>query len=152
MIQPYSRHSTVLKGRKGKQPHGTAKTREVKLGAVFTQHRTDAEGHPVRDHDSTTYVGGYAPAAEFSLLLRAEARRRGVGCAAQVVFLSNGAAWAEDIAGSCFAGCVSILDFYQACERLQKLAEALQSVVPKAQASRCVTGRIKTSHPERGAL
>lgn len=126
----------VLKGRKGKQPDGTAKTREVKLGAVFTQHRTDDEGHPVRDYESTTYVGGYAPAAEFSLLLRAEARRRGVGCAAQVVFLSDGALWAEDIARNCFAGCVSILDFYHACERLQKLAEALGIADLKAQVSR----------------
>lgn len=126
----------ALHGRKGKQPDGTARTREVKLGAVFTQHRTDAEGHPVRDYQSTTYVGGYAPAAEFSLALRAEARRRGVGSAAQVVFLSDGAAWAEDIAPTCFAGCVSILDFYHACERLQKLAEAWGGADPKAQVSR----------------
>jgi hypothetical protein len=114
-----------LKGRRGKQPDGTAKTREVKLGAVFTQHRTDEKGHPVRDYASTTYVASYAPAAQFSLLLRAEARRRGVGSAAQVVFLSDGAAWAEDIAEQCFAGCVSILDFYHACERLHQLAAAL---------------------------
>lgn len=125
----------ALKGRQGKQPDGTAKTREVKLGAVFTQHRTDPEGHPVRDYESTTYVGSYEPAAEFSLLLRAEARRRGVGCAAQVVFLSDGAAWAEDIARTCFAGSVSILDFYHACERLQKLAETLGVADLKAQLS-----------------
>lgn len=30
----------ALAGRKGKQPDGTAKTREVKLGGVFTQHAT----------------------------------------------------------------------------------------------------------------
>ncbi len=78
----------ALRGRQGKQSDGTAKTREVKLGAVFTQPGTDAEGHSVRDYQSTTYVGGYAPAAEFALKLRDEARRRGVGGAAQVVFLS----------------------------------------------------------------
>lgn len=114
-----------LKDRRGKQPDGSAKTREVKLGAIFTQHRRDADGHPVRDYESTSYVASYASADEFSLLLRAEARRRGVGSAAQVIFLSDGAAWAEDIARQCFAGCVSILDFYHACERLHKLAEAL---------------------------
>jgi hypothetical protein len=114
-----------LAGRKGKQPDGTAKTREVKLGALFTQHRTDAQGHPVRDYESTSYVATYAKAAPFSLLLRAEARRRGVGCATQVVFLSDGAAWAEDLAEQCFAGCVSILDFYHACQRLHGLATAL---------------------------
>ena len=33
-----------LKGRRGQQPDGTAKTREVKLGAVFTQTKADEEG------------------------------------------------------------------------------------------------------------
>lgn len=121
-----------LAGRKGKQPDGTSKTREVKLGAVFTQHVVDAQGHPLRDHESTTYVGSYDRAGEFSLLLRAEARRRGVGSASQVVFLSDGAAWAEDIAPECFAGCVSILDFYHASERLHKLATALDPTQAKA--------------------
>jgi len=114
-----------LQGRKGKQPDGTAKTREVKLGAVFTQHRVDDEGHPVRDHESTTYVGSYRSADSFALLLRQEARRRSVGSAEQVVFLSDGAAWAEAIGESCFAGAVSILDYYHACERIHELAEAL---------------------------
>lgn len=126
----------ALVGRAGKQPDGTAKTREVKLGAVFTQHRTDAEGHPVRDHDSTTYVASYAPASEFSLRLRAEAQRRGAGCAAQIVFLSDGAAWAEETARQCFPGAASILDFYHACERLQKLAEALGGTQIQARVSR----------------
>jgi hypothetical protein len=120
-----------LRGRKGKQPDGTAKTREVKLGAVFTQHGVDAQGHPLRDHESTSYVASYAPAAEFSLLLREEARRRGVGGAGQVVFLSDGAAWAEDIAAACFAGSVSILDFYHASERLHHLAAALDPAKAK---------------------
>jgi hypothetical protein len=116
-----------LEGREGKQADGTAKTREVKLGAVFTQHRTDEEGHPVRDHESTTYVGSYESADEFAQLLRQEARRRSIGTAQQVVFLSDGAAWAEGIGEDCFAGAVSILDYYHACERIHELAEALGS-------------------------
>lgn len=120
-----------LEGRRGKQPDGSAKTREVKLGAVFTQHGTDSEGHPLRDHQSTTYIASYVPSDQFSLLLRAEARRRGVGQAAQVIFLSDGAAWAEDIAPQCFAGSVSILDFYHACERLHELAAALDATKAK---------------------
>lgn len=118
------RHEELV-GRKGKQADGSAKTREVKLGAVFTQHVADEAGHPLRDHESTSYVASYAPSSEFSLLLRAEARRRGVGSARQVVFLSDGAAWAEEIAEQCFAGCVSVLDFYHASERLHELAVAL---------------------------
>lgn len=124
-----------LVGRTGKQPDGSAKTREVKLGAIFTQHVTDAEGHPVRDHQSTSYVASYAPAASFSLLLRAEARRRGVGSAGQVIFLSDGAAWTENIGQQCFAGGVSILDFYHACERLHGLSAALGGPKIKERAS-----------------
>lgn len=125
-----------LVGRKGKQPDGSAKTREVKLGAVFTQHRIDAEGHPVRDYQSTSYVASYAPAAEFSLILRAEARRRGVGSADKVVFISDGALWTEEIATQCFSGCTSILDFYHACERLHELAGALDPDCAKARVQR----------------
>jgi transposase len=85
----------------------------------------DEEGFPVRDNESTTYLGSYRSASEFALLLRQEARRRSVGSAQQVIFLSDGAAWAEGIGENCFATAVSILDFYHACERIHELAEAL---------------------------
>jgi hypothetical protein len=39
-------------GRKGKQ--GPSKTREAKLGCIFTQTRVDAEGRPERDPESTS--------------------------------------------------------------------------------------------------
>jgi hypothetical protein len=125
-----------LEGRKGKQADGTAKTREVKLGAVFTQHGVDQNGHAVRDHDSTTYVASYEPAADFSLRLRAEAQRRGLGPAQQVVFISDGAAWTEEAARQCFPGCTSILDFYHAGERIHELARGLDpsSAAPRASA------------------
>ena len=45
-------------GRKGRGEDGKAKTREAKLGCVFTQTATDKEGRPVRDEKSTSYVGG----------------------------------------------------------------------------------------------
>ena len=43
-------------GRQGKDG-ATARTREVKLGCIFTQTDLDAEGRPVRDARSTTYTG-----------------------------------------------------------------------------------------------
>ena len=46
-----------LVGRRGKQADGSARTREAKLGCVFTQVGLDKEGYPQRDPDSTTYVG-----------------------------------------------------------------------------------------------
>ena len=36
-----------LAGRPGRQEDGTARTREAKLGCVFTQTRTDDQGRPV---------------------------------------------------------------------------------------------------------
>jgi hypothetical protein len=52
-------------GRKGKQPNGRSKTREVKPGCVFTQTTVDGEGHPIRDKESTTYVGAIESSEEF---------------------------------------------------------------------------------------
>lgn len=116
-----------LVGRKGKQPDGKAKTREVKLGAIFTQHTRDEKGRPLRDHDSTTYVGGLDKAQDFGLLLREEGIRRGVGSAQQVVYLSDGAAWTEEVQRQNFPGAVSILDFYHAAQRVHSLANAIES-------------------------
>lgn len=82
-----------LAGRKGKQPDGSAKTREVKLGSVFTQARCDEEGNPVRDYQSTTYVDSFETAGDFGTRILSEAFRRGMGRAARVVFLGDGAAW-----------------------------------------------------------
>ena len=65
-----------LAGRKGKQSDGKAKTRQVYLGCVFTQHRVDEKGRPVRDWESTTYVSSFKPIAEFGPCLRREALRR----------------------------------------------------------------------------
>ncbi|MDA7633575.1 UPF0236 family protein, partial [bacterium] len=55
-----------LKGRPGKQADGTSKTREVKLGCVFTQTREDPEtGLPLRDPNSTSYVGSFENSQQF---------------------------------------------------------------------------------------
>jgi hypothetical protein len=66
-----------LRGRKGKQPDGSAKGREVKVGCVFTQTRVDEAGLPVRDPDSTTYVAGLESSTLFGERIVQEARRRG---------------------------------------------------------------------------
>ena len=127
-----------LQGRKGRQEDGTAKTREIKLGAVFTQHKTDEQGHPMRDYDSTTYVASFQSADAFGLLLRDEARRRALGAARQVIFLSDGAAWTEEIARQCFPAAVSILDFYHAAQRIHHLADLLGPADSAKQASRWI--------------
>jgi hypothetical protein len=134
-----------LTGRKGKQPDGTAKTREVKLGAVFTQHTRDEKGRPIRDHQSTTYVGGFDKAQDFALVLRQEAMRRGVGKAQQVVFLSDGAAWTEELQRQNFVQAVSILDFYHGAERIHTLAKAIDpdEVAAKKRAGNWIRSLLK---------
>ena len=114
-----------LAGRKGKQPGGSAKTREVKLGCVFTQHTTDEEGHALRDHQSTTYVGSFESAQAFGVRIRDEARRRGIGSAQTVVFVGDGAAWVWELARLNFTRAICILDFYHALEHLNDLCASL---------------------------
>ena len=68
-------------GRQGKGEDGQAKTREAKLGCVFTQTGVDKEGRPVRDEESTSYTGAIEPAEAFGAadLSRGKASRPGPG-------------------------------------------------------------------------
>jgi hypothetical protein len=113
-----------IAGRKGKQTD-EAKTREIKLGCVFTQHVLDIEGNPLRDEASTTYLASFLPAEDFGLLLRREAFARGMAGAGQLVFIGDGAAWVWELARVNFPGATHILDFYHAAEHLGTLADAL---------------------------
>jgi hypothetical protein len=114
-----------LAGRKGKQEDGSAKTREVKLGAIFTPTKTDAEGLPMRDYASTTYVDSFENAADFGSRIRAEGWRRGMGRAAKLVFIGDGAAWIWELARVNFPAAIFILDLYHALERLHELCAGL---------------------------
>ena len=67
-----------LAGRKGKQADGSSRTREVKLGCVFTQTQLDEKGCPRRDPDSTSFVGAIETVEEFGARIEAEAMRRGL--------------------------------------------------------------------------
>jgi hypothetical protein len=44
-----------LRGRRGKQLDGSARTREAKLGCIFIQVGVDSQGRPQREPDSTRY-------------------------------------------------------------------------------------------------
>ena len=117
-----------LRGRKGK--NGEAKTREVKVGCVFTQQTVDEKGHPIRDEHSTTYVASFEAAETFVARVRREAIRRRMSQATQVVVIGDGAAWIWTQAAVCFPGCVEILDIYHAYEHLTGLFRLL---FPKAE-------------------
>jgi hypothetical protein len=125
-----------LENIKGKQPDGSARTREAKLGCVFTQTVRDADGKPLRDPDSTSYVGTYQGCREAAVLLHQEARRRGLDRAGQVVFIGDGAAWVWENCRLTFPGAAEILDFYHASEHVGQLAAAIHDHDP-AQAGTC---------------
>lgn len=100
-----------------KDAQGPAKTKEVKVGCVFTQHPKDGE-EPFRDCDSTSYIATMRRCHQFGPLLRKEAYRRGMGRAGEVVFIADGAVWIWEIVRTCFPGARQILDYYHAHEYL----------------------------------
>jgi len=112
-----------LVGRRGKQADGSARTREAKLGCVFTQLGLDREGHPRRDPDSTTYVGAIESRTLFGCRLYAEALRRGLEQARTVVVLTDGARYNHTITQTHFPQAVHIVDLFHAYEHLTTLAQ-----------------------------
>jgi hypothetical protein len=122
-----------LAGRKGKQPDGSSKTREVKLGCVFTQTTVDEQGRPVRDPASTTYVGAIKTSAEFGYDIHGEAVRRGLRQAGRVVILTDGIAYNKSIATEHFPGAIHIIDLYHAREHLHKFVKILPAAERTAQ-------------------
>jgi hypothetical protein len=112
-------------GRKGKGADGKAKTREAKLGCIFTQTTVDDEGYPVRDALSTTYIGKIEAAEEFGNRLSQEAVRRGIDRAAKVVVLGDAAVWIDNVGKEHFPGATQIVDLYHASEHYWYVARAV---------------------------
>jgi hypothetical protein len=111
-------------GRQGKGTDGQAKTREVKLGCVFTQIGFDQSGHPVRDDASTSYTGAIESAEVFGQRIYQEAMRRGMNWAGEVCVLGDGAPWIWNIADEQFYGATQIVDLYHAREHYWNVAKA----------------------------
>jgi len=111
--------------RKGKGPGGQAKTREAKLGCVFTQTMVDEKGYPIRDEGSTSYVGAIETAEEFGGRIYAEAVRRGLERAQKVCVLGDGAAWIWNLAEEHFYGAIQIIDLYHVRGHYWNAAQAV---------------------------
>jgi hypothetical protein len=114
-----------LEGRAGRVEGQPARTREVKIGAVFTQTTTDEDGHPVRDEASTTYTAAIENADEFGRRIYTEAWERGWSRADKKVVIADGAEWIWNIADQHFPGAVQIVDIFHARQHLWELARAL---------------------------
>ncbi len=112
-------------GRVGKVEGQPARTRQVKLGCVFTQTKSDEQGRPIRDPASTTYTGAIEDAEEFGWRLFTEAWQRGWSRARIKVILGDGAVWIWNLADLHFPGAIQIVDLYHARQHLWELAEKL---------------------------
>jgi len=112
-------------GRVGKDETGKAKTREAKLGCVFTQTREDEKGYPIRDEGSTTYVGAIETAENFGPRIYVEAVRRGLRQARKVIVLGDGGVWIWGIAALHFPFAIQIVDLFHAREHLADLGKAV---------------------------
>ena len=114
-----------LQGRAGKVEGQPARTREVKLGCVFTSSGVDEEGNPIRDPHSTTYTGAIETAEEFAGRIYREAFQRGWSRAKIKVIIGDGALWIWNLAADQFPGAILIVDFYHAAEHLHKISRLL---------------------------
>ena len=126
--------ASEVNGRKGKQPDGAAKTREVKLVTVWSAEGRDEKGIPVRDPGSVTYSAAIESAASsdtddvasiFAQRADREARRRGFDQAGCCVVLGDGALWIWNLTNEQFPGAIQIVDLYHAKEHLSDVAKAV---------------------------
>lgn len=118
--------------RQGKAEDGTAKTREAKLGCVFTQTGVDEKGRPVRDEASTSYVGAIETAEDFAKRIYAEAKLRGIDRSGKAAVIGDGASWIWNIADECFPGAVQIIDLYHAREYYWEVGKGILEQNKKA--------------------
>jgi hypothetical protein len=123
-----------LQGRVGKQPDGSAQTREVKVCVLWSAESRDAEGLPRRDEGSVSYSAAIESAAardtdlqgaEFTQRVEREAKRRGFTQASRQVVLGDGAPWIWNMAEQLFPQALQIVDRYHVKEHLSQVAKAL---------------------------
>jgi hypothetical protein len=126
--------SEEVAGHAGKQPDGSAKTREVKLCVVWSAEGRDADGAPVRDDGSVSYSAAIESAAstdteftasEFAQRVLREATRRGFRYATRRCILGDGAAWIWKLATDFFPDAIQILDRFHAKQHLSAVATAI---------------------------
>jgi len=116
-----------LAGRPGKQEDGGSKTREAKLGCIFTQTSVDKEGNPIRDPNSTRYFGAIETAEEFGERLYANAEQYGLlKRSKEIVIIGDGAKWIWNQAKLHFPKAILIVDLYHAKEHIHGLVKKLR--------------------------
>jgi hypothetical protein len=122
--------ASETEGRQGQDGDARAGTREVKLARLFTVSGLDADGKPVMDPGSSTYVATFDGKDALAGLVEAEYLRRGGEHFRQVVALGDGAAWIWTMAGALYPHATHIVDVYHAREHLHDLAAHLAFITP----------------------
>ena len=126
--------NSEVEGRCGKQPDGSAKTREAKLAVVWSAQTNDRQGHPVRDPGSATYNAAIKTIATrdtdiepalFAKCILREARRRGFDTAERRVILGDGGPWIWNFADEHFPDAIQTVDIFHAKGHLFEVAKAI---------------------------
>lgn len=124
--------NSELTGRSGKQPDGSAKTREVKLCTVWSAQTLDENAVPIRDPGSVTYSAAIETAATldarsspFTERVLREATRRRFTEAECTVVIGDGAPWIWNIAQELFPKAIQIVDRFHVKEHLSNLSKTL---------------------------
>jgi hypothetical protein len=121
-----------LHDRRGKQPDGSAKTREVKLCAIWSAESRDNNDRPMRDPGSVSYTGAIESAATsdtdkqlsaFAQRVEREALRRSFYQAPRQVVLGDGAAWIWNVADELFPQAIQIVDRFHAKDYLSRVGK-----------------------------
>jgi len=121
-------------GRAGKQPDGSAKTREAKLVTIWSAESRDKEGRPIRDPGSITYSAAIESAAtldtspelsDFAARVLREATRRGFAEATRQVVLGDGSTWIWNTATELFPEATQVLDRFHAKEHLSTVGKVI---------------------------
>ena len=121
-----------LAGVKGKQPDGSAKTFEAKIGVVFIVEYT-ADGKPLLTEEGDIYrdkkvfyMGTARKADEFGLMLYQHAVEHGLEDVDAVIFLGDGAKWIWGIQQRYFPYALTGIDLYHSLERMSAMVDLLQ--------------------------
>jgi hypothetical protein len=145
-------------GRDGKGEDGAAGIREIKLARFFTVSRLDADGKPVMDPGSSSYVATFDGKDALAGMVEAEYLRRGGDHFRQVVAIGDGAAWIWTMAGELYPQATHITDIYHAREHLTDLAAHLAFITPdppawlekrNAELSEPQSSRPSQDHPQQ---
>jgi hypothetical protein len=121
-----------LAGVKGKQPDGSAKTFEAKIGAIFTMEYT-ADGKPLlaesgelyRDR-KVSYMGTVRKVEDFGPMLYQHAIENGLDNMDSVIFLGDGAKWLWGIQREYFPYALTGIDLYHSIERVNAMVDLIQ--------------------------